>query len=131
MEGGDGEAVSCNSQHPTLGNAESVAEARKAGMVSSEAATLIDIPYIKQAGSSKGNWLTRKQAKGILAVTDRTKLKGKRDNAILSLLMACAVRRTGLAQLDIATISSGNAVGCWRTSNAKEEEYGRSRSRFG
>ena len=82
-----------------------VAEARKAGMVSSEAAaTLTDIPNIKQAGARKGNWLTREQAKEILAVPDRSKLKGKRDYVILSLLAACALRRTELAELDIATI---------------------------
>ncbi len=82
-----------------------VTEARKAGMVSSEAAAeLSDIPNIKQAGARKGNWLTREQAKEILAVPDRSKLKGKRDYVILSLLVACALRRTELAELDMGTI---------------------------
>jgi integrase len=82
-----------------------VAEARRAGMISSEdAAKLTDIPNIKQAGARKGNWLTREQAKEILAVPDRSKLKGKRDYVILSLLVACALRRTELAELDVATI---------------------------
>ena len=82
-----------------------VAEARRAGMLSSEdAATLTDIPNIKQAGTRKGNWLTREQAKEILAVPDRSKLKGKRDYVILSLLVACALRRTELAELDVGTI---------------------------
>lgn len=41
-----------------------VAEARRSGGVSSEeAATLTDIPNIKQAGTRLGNWLTREQAK--------------------------------------------------------------------
>ena len=82
-----------------------VTEAKRAGMLSSEdAARLTDIPNIKQAGSRKGNWLTREQAKEILAVPDRSKLKGKRDYVILSLLVACALRRTELAELDIRTI---------------------------
>ena len=43
-----------------------VAEARRAGMISSEeAARLTDIPNIKQAGTRKGNRLTREQAKEI------------------------------------------------------------------
>jgi integrase len=82
-----------------------VAEARRADMLSEEdAARLTDIPNLKQAGSRRGNWLTREQAKEILAVPDRSKLKGKRDYVILSLLVACALRRTELAELDVRTI---------------------------
>ena len=82
-----------------------VTEARKAGMLSSEEASkLTEIPNIKQAGTRQGNWLTREQAKEILAVPDRSKLKGKRDYVILSLLVACALRRTELAELDMRTI---------------------------
>jgi integrase len=51
-----------------------------------------------------GNWLTREQAKEILAVPDRSKLMGMRDYVILSLLVACALRRMELAELDVATI---------------------------
>jgi integrase len=82
-----------------------ISEAKSARMLSSEEAeTLSDIPNIKQAGARLGNWLTREQAKEILAVPDRSKLKGKRDYVILSLLVACALRRTELAELDVATI---------------------------
>ncbi len=82
-----------------------VAEAKRAGMLSSEEAEkLSDISNIKQAGARKGNWLTREQAKEVLGVPDRSKLKGKRDYVILSLLVACALRRTELAELDVATI---------------------------
>jgi integrase len=82
-----------------------VAEAKRARMLSSEEAeTLSDIPNLKQAGTRLGNWLTREQAKEILAIPDRSKLKGKRDYVILSLLVACALRRTELAELDVATI---------------------------
>jgi integrase len=82
-----------------------VAEARRAGFVSAEdAAKLTDIPNIKQAGTRQGNWLTREQAKEILAVPDRSKLKGKRDYVILALLVGCALRRQELASLDVETI---------------------------
>jgi integrase len=82
-----------------------VSEARNANMLSSEdASRLTDIPNIKQAGTRKGKWLTREQAMEILAVPDRSRLKGKRDYVILSLLVACALRRTELAELDMRTI---------------------------
>jgi hypothetical protein len=46
-----------------------VAEAKRTGMLSSaDAEKLSDIPNIKQAGARKGNWLTREQAKELLAV---------------------------------------------------------------
>jgi hypothetical protein len=43
-----------------------------------EAASLTDIPNIRQKGIRLGNWLTREQAKVLLAVPDRSTLKGKR-----------------------------------------------------
>ena len=51
-----------------------------------------------------GNWLTREQAKELLAVPDRSTLKGKRDYVILALLVGCALRRLELATLDVETI---------------------------
>ena len=99
-----------------------VAEARRACLLSSEdAAKLTDVRNIKQAGARKGNWLTREQAKEILAVPDRSKLKGKRDYVILALLVACALRRTELAELDIKTIQQrGGPVGSWPISKGRE-----------
>jgi integrase len=71
---------------------------------SEEAASLTDIPNIRQKGIRLGNWLTREQAKELLAVPDRSTLKGKRDYVILALLVGCALRRNELAELDIETI---------------------------
>ena len=82
-----------------------VGEARHAGMIGlEEAASLTDIPNISQKGTRLGNWLTREQAKELLAVPDRSTLKGKRDYVILALLVGCALRRNELAELDVATI---------------------------
>jgi integrase len=82
-----------------------VGEARRAGMIGQdEAASLTDIPNISQKGSRLGNWLTREQAKELLAVPDRSTLKGKRDYVILALLVGCALRRNELAELDVETI---------------------------
>jgi integrase len=82
-----------------------VGEARRNNMIGSEeAASLTDIPNISQKGTRLGNWLNREQAKELLAVPDRTTLKGKRDYVILALLPGCALRRNELAELDVETI---------------------------
>jgi len=82
-----------------------VDEARQNGMLSTEeAGHLTDIPNIRQKGTRLGNWLTKEQARELLAVPDRSTLKGKRDYVILALLVGCALRRQELASLDVETI---------------------------
>jgi integrase len=82
-----------------------VTEARRNGMLNAEeAANLTEVPNIPERGTRLGNWLTREQAKELLAVPNRSSLKGKRDYAILALLVGCALRRQELAQLDVAKI---------------------------
>jgi site-specific recombinase XerD len=82
-----------------------VGEARHAGMIGQEeAASLTEVPNISQKGTRLGNWLTREQAKELLAVPDRSTLKGKRDYVILALLVGCALRWNELAELDVETI---------------------------
>jgi hypothetical protein len=52
-----------------------VGEARRNGLIGlEEAANLTDIPNVRQTGKRLGNWLTREQAKELLAVPDRSKL---------------------------------------------------------
>jgi len=58
-----------------------------------EAAGLTDVPNIRQQGIRLGNWLTREQARDLLATPDRSTLRGKRDYVILALLVGCALRR--------------------------------------
>lgn len=69
-----------------------------------EADNLTDISNVRQKGTRLGNWLTREQAKELLAVPDRSKLKGKRDYVIIALLVGCALRRQELASLKIEDI---------------------------
>ena len=79
-----------------------VFEARKNGMIGAEeAANLTEVPNIPQKGTRLGNWLTREQARELLAVPDRTTLKGKRDYVLLAMLVGCALRREELAMLDV------------------------------
>jgi len=82
-----------------------VTEARRNGMLDAEeAANLTEVPNIRQQGTRLGNWLTRDQAKELLAVPDRLTIKGKRDYAILALLVGCALRRHELAELEVEKI---------------------------
>jgi integrase len=82
-----------------------VGEARRNGMIGrKEADNLTDIPNVGQKGTRLGNWLTREQAKELLAVPDRSTLKGKRDYVIIALLVGCALRRRELATLNIEDI---------------------------
>ena len=82
-----------------------VNEAKRNGMLSTEeAASLTDVPNIRQSGKRLGNWLTKEQARELLAVPDRSTVKGKRDYAILALLVGCALRRRELASLTVEDI---------------------------
>jgi len=79
-----------------------VEEAQRNGR--EEAASLADVPNVRQQGTRMGNWLTREQAKELLTVPDRSTLKGKRDYVVLALLVGCALRRRELASLNIDEI---------------------------
>ena len=82
-----------------------VTEAKRNGLLSSEeASNLTGVPNVRQRGTRLGNWLTREQARELLQVPDRSTLKGKRDYAILALLVGCALRRRELANLTVEEI---------------------------
>ncbi|MCU1249649.1 MAG: phage integrase family protein, partial [Edaphobacter sp.] len=82
-----------------------VGEAHRNGIIDAEeAANLAGVPNLSQKGIRLGNWLTREQAKELLTVPDRSKIKGERDYAILALLLGCALRRQELASLEVADI---------------------------
>ncbi len=79
-----------------------IGEAQRNGIIGAEeAANVAGVPNLSQKGTRLGNWLTREQAKELLTVPDRSKIKGKRDYAILALLLGCALRRQELASLDV------------------------------
>jgi integrase len=78
-----------------------IREARDAELLDPAKAELItSVAGVPQHGMRLGNWLTEPQTKELLAVPDRTRLKGKRDFAILSTLAHSALRRAELAGLD-------------------------------
>jgi len=82
-----------------------VSEARRNGFLDNDQANqMSDIPNVRQQGTRAGNWLTREQTKDLLAVPDRSTLKGKRDYCILALLVGCALRRHELTNLEVEKI---------------------------
>ena len=59
---------------------------------------------VKQQGTRAGNWLMKDQANALLNAPDPSTLKGKRDRAILALLIGCGLRRAELLRLEVANI---------------------------
>jgi site-specific recombinase XerD len=58
----------------------------------------------KRLGVRLGNWLTLQQAQSLLGAPDAATVKGKRDRAILAVLLGCALRRAELAGLTVEQI---------------------------
>jgi integrase len=82
-----------------------IGEARRSGILDAvQASQMTDVPNVRQQGTRMGNWLTREQTKDLLAVPDRSTLKGKRDYCILALLVGCALRRHELTNLEVEEI---------------------------
>ena len=59
---------------------------------------------VKSAGVKAGNWLTRDQAQELLNAPDADTLKGKRDQALLAVLVGCGLRRSEVAALTFADV---------------------------
>ena len=63
-------------------------EAADSGLLSPElAAGIRRVKGVSRIGVRVGNWLTADQAKRLLAVVDRSSLRGKRDYAIIAMLV--------------------------------------------
>ena len=55
----------------------------------------------KQAGIRTGQWLTREQAENLISAPNLTANKGKRDRALLAVLIGCGLRRREAAALTV------------------------------
>ena len=69
-------------------------EAADCGLLSADlAADIRRVKGVKKLGVRLGNWLTAEQGQALWQAPDRERLKGKRDRALLALLLACGLRR--------------------------------------
>ena len=59
---------------------------------------------VKQLGRRLGNWLTPKEGQRLLSAVSTDTLRGKRDAAMLGLLIGCGLRRSELVELDVDRI---------------------------
>jgi site-specific recombinase XerD len=75
-------------------------EAADCGLLSQDlAAGIRRVKGLKKLGVKIGNWLTADQSKSLCAAPDSDRMKGKRDRAMLSLLLACGLRRQEAVKL--------------------------------
>jgi integrase len=68
------------------------------------AAAIERVPGVKQEGVRAGNWLLKEQASELLNAPNPATLKGKRDRAMLALLVGCGLRRAELLALTVNQI---------------------------
>jgi integrase len=69
-------------------------EAADCGLLSADlAAGIRRVKGVKKLGVRFGNWLTAEQGHVLWQAPDHQRLKGKRDRALLALLLACGLRR--------------------------------------
>src|ERR1700678_1808100 len=77
-------------------------EAADCGLLSADlAAGIRRVKGVKKLGVRLGNWLTAEQGAALWQAPDIAHLKGKRDRALLSLLLACGLRRHEVAALAV------------------------------
>jgi site-specific recombinase XerD len=68
------------------------------------AAAIERVPGVKQEGARAGNRLLKQQASELLNALNPATLKGKRDRAMLALLVGCGLRRAELLSLAVDPI---------------------------
>ena len=69
-------------------------EAADCGLLSADLAAGIRlVKGVKKLGVRLGNWLTAEQGQALWQAPNHQRLKGKRDRALLALLLACGLRR--------------------------------------
>ena len=80
-------------------------EAADSGLLSPDlAAGIRRVKGAKCLGVRLGNWLTATQARVLWQVPDPSTLKGKRDRALLGILLGCGLRRREAAELELGHI---------------------------
>jgi integrase len=80
-------------------------EAADSGLLSPElAAGIRRVKGVRRIGIRVGNWLTVEQGKRLLAAAESDSLRGKKNYAILAVLIGCGLRRGELLALRVDAI---------------------------
>jgi len=78
-------------------------EAADCGLLSPDLASGIRrVKGVKKLGVRLGNWLTAEQGEALWQSPDHESLKGKRDRALLAVLLACGLRRHEAVELNFS-----------------------------
>ncbi len=78
-------------------------EASDAGLLSPDlAAGIRRVKGVRKHGVRIGNWLTIDQGQMLLHAFDRTTFRGKRDYAMVAVMLGCGLRRAELAAVKVA-----------------------------
>lgn len=86
------------------------AEAADNGLMAPELAAGVGrVKGVKREGIRTGNWLTAHQAEKLINAPDITTLKGRRDRALLAVLIGCGLRREETALLTLEHIQQRDA----------------------
>src|SRR3954463_10505325 len=76
------------------------AEAADNGLLDAQVAGGIRaVKGTRQEGRRTGNWLTREEAQAWLSAPDKRTMRGRRDRALLAVLIGCGLRRSEAASL--------------------------------
>jgi integrase len=78
-------------------------------MPPSVAAAISRVKGAKRTGIRTGQWLTREQAENLISAPDATENKGKRDRALLAVLIGCGLRHREAAALTVDHIQLRDA----------------------
>jgi site-specific recombinase XerD len=77
-------------------------EAADCGLLSADlAAGIRRVKGVKKLGVRLGNWLSAEQGQALWQAPNQEQMKGKRDRALLALLLACGLRRHEFANLTV------------------------------
>src|SRR5277367_4449291 len=88
-------------------------EAADNGLLAPElAAGISRVKSVKSTGIRVGNWLSVRQAQGLLNAPDIATIRGLRDRAILAVLLGCGLRRSEVAALTSAHVQQRDGRWC-------------------
>lgn len=80
-------------------------EAADSGLLSPElAASIHRVKGVRKLGSRLGNWLTASEASAFWQSPDSRTLTGKRNRAMLAILLGCGLRRRELAEMTLESL---------------------------